>query len=154
MQEKYNKGKGAGGIPFTVRIKSHLWSIVLAANVLVLLSFMITGLVGAQSTVFGVKPMWIATDSMVPTLCVGQWVIGVPVSAEEVQVGEILAYRQERTASGIKPMIIHRLVEITEDGQYIFKGDNNTHIDKPVEAGNILYRIVFPQGQKIQDRQE
>ncbi len=144
MQIKFNKGNGAGGVPFGKTVCSHLWSVLLFANIFILLSFLLTGLFREQSTVLGIRPMWIASDSMEPLLEVGDWVIGIPVSTEEIQVGEVLAYRQDNTSAIIHPVIIHRLVEITEEGQYLFKGDNNSYIDEPVSSGQILYRIVRP----------
>ena len=42
-----------------------------------------------------------------------------------------------------KEMVIHRLVGITEQGAYIFKGDNNELPDAAVDREQIGYRIFW-----------
>ncbi len=60
---------------------------------------------------------------------------------ETPQIGQIYVYRQDGVFGG--EMVIHRLIGITEEGLYQFKGDNNRYPDSiPVERGSIGYRVI------------
>ena len=84
---------------------------------------------------------------MEPTIRAHSLIIAVPVRAEEVRVGDIVTYT--RTASDkrfdrihIPLTVVHRVVEV--DGEsFIFKGDNETKPDTPVNAGQIGYKVVW-----------
>lgn len=70
-----------------------------------------------------------------------QVVLGRSVKADDVAVGDIVAYERD----GV--IIIHRVKDIimTNRGKmYQFKGDNNDAPDrKLVSADKILYRIIW-----------
>jgi len=72
---------------------------------------------------FGYKAYSITTDSMEPTLSIGDIVILKKQDEDKIKQGDIITYFQKGE------MITHRIIEIkTTDGkhQYITKGDNNT----------------------------
>ncbi len=76
---------------------------------------------------FGWKPFIVLSESMETDIAVGDLVIVYEVKEEELDVGEIIAYRIEDT------VITHRIVEINEASgirQYITKGDNNDQNDE------------------------
>lgn len=97
----------------------------------------ITGLAG-KSHIFGFKPMIVMSGSMEPTINTYQLVLTVPISGEEVQVNDIVTYK---ATSGIT--VIHRVIDITEQG-FVFKGDNNSKADdQVVTADQIGYKVIW-----------
>ncbi len=111
--------------------------------VILAFSFTITGVVTGKPSIFGkFMPMWVVTDSMEPVLPVGSLIIGEPIrNIDEIQVGDIVAYKAGEYR--ITPVIVHRVIEITEEG-YIFKGDNNKFTDSLVKSEQMLYKISEP----------
>jgi signal peptidase I len=49
-------------------------------------------------------------------------------------VGEVVAYHSH--TSGI--VVLHRIVRMTGDGRYVFKGDNNSFADPPAKAQDLI----------------
>ena len=88
------------------------------------------------------KVRYIETGSMKPTLQVGSIVYVNPFSYSEKRkpgIGDIAMYR---SSTGME--YIHRIVDVTEDGEYIFKGDNNSAKDfSPVPLTNIEGKVVI-----------
>ena len=79
---------------------------------------------------------------MEPVIHENQFVIGRLIKeGEDLKIGEIYAYQREGIFG--KEMVIHRLVGITEQGAYIFKGDNNELPDAAVDREQIGYRIFW-----------
>jgi len=126
------------------RKKRNLLSdIILVALALFLAVPLLAKAVTGYATLFGYKPIYVLTDSMEPVIPAGSWVVGVPVRAEEIAVGDVAAYRKEN-GTKLQPTIIHRVVGITESG-FIFQGDNNGMPDSwIVRADQIMYRIIYP----------
>jgi len=105
-------------------------------------SLMFTGIITGKATIFGIRPMVVTTDSMVPTLSVGEIIIGISVEPEEIQVGDIVAYRAEEKNLWLQPVIVHRIIEVTDEG-FIFQGDNNPEPDNAtVTKEQILFRFL------------
>ncbi|MCI9072542.1 MAG: signal peptidase I [Lachnospiraceae bacterium] len=116
---------------------------VLAVLIFFLAVLLLTKAVTGYATFFGYKPVYILTDSMEPAIPAGSWVVAVPARAEEIAVGDVAAYRKEN-GTELQPLIIHRVVGITESG-FIFQGDNNSLPDSwIVGAEQIMYKIVYP----------
>ena len=88
------------------------------------------------------KVRYIQTGSMKPTLQVGAVVYVNPFSYSESRkpgIGDVAMYR---SLTGME--YIHRIVDVTEDGKYIFKGDNNSTKDfSPVPLSNIEGKVVI-----------
>ena len=123
--------------------KIHRRDIILFFLWIPLVSLIVTGIATDKPTIFGVRPMIVITDSMVPAIPIGSIIIGVPVETEEVQVGDIIAYRIEEKNKYFSPIIVHRVVGITEDG-FIFQGDNNIEPDdNVVRKAQILFKIIL-----------
>jgi signal peptidase len=91
--------------------------------------------------VFGVQPTMITGPSMEPELKAGDLVIVKEVSAEAIEVGDVIRFRY----NGV--YVLHRVIEIhDEDGQitFITKGDNNNTLDpEPISAAEIEGRAVL-----------
>lgn len=84
------------------------------------------------------KVKYIQSGSMEPTLEVGAIVLVNPHQTPDV--GDIAMYR---SANG-SYSIIHRVVDVNDNGEYIFKGDNVNHNDlKPVTPSQIQGTVVY-----------
>jgi signal peptidase len=106
---------------------------VLVAVVAVSLLWFNTGLLGA-------RPTLVAGVSMEPTFETGDVVITRKVSAEDIQVGDVIHYRSE------KGFVLHRVVDIqTDKGEPVFitRGDNSGVNDDPVRASQVEGEVVL-----------
>jgi len=106
----------------------------------VMLAVFVVFLFWFNTGLFGVRPALISGISMEPTIKAGDIAITRPVSPDDVQVGDIVRFRQGKTA------ILHRVVAIQrESGQTIFitQGDNNNTTDEPWEADRLEGKLVL-----------
>ena len=88
----------------------------------------------------GVRPTLVAGVSMEPTFETGDVVVTRKVSAEDIQVGDIIRYR---SANGF---ILHRVVDIDAGtGQRVFitRGDNSDVDDDPVLASQVEGKVIL-----------
>lgn len=100
--------------------------------------YLITGITTGKPNVFGYRIFYIPTESMIPVINPGDFVVGVPVDYEDVRVGEIVTYRSQ--SKGIT--ICHRVVERMEEG-LVLQGDNNAEVDAEMAGEeDVGYRIV------------
>lgn len=95
---------------------------------------------------FGFRPAFVPSHSMEPLIQQGDVVLLGPVSAEGVEVGDIIMYELPN-----RQRVLHRVHEITTDENgariFIFKGDNNNTTDlHPVRDEQLLgeYRGRVP----------
>lgn len=106
----------------------------------VMLAVFVVFLFWFNTGLFGVRPALISGISMEPAIKAGDIAITRPVSPEDVQVGDIVRFRQGKTA------ILHRVVKIQrESGKTIFttQGDNNNTTDEPWEADRLEGKLVL-----------
>lgn len=123
--------------------RNLMLDIILLVLILFLAVPLLSKIVTGYATFFGYKPIYILTDSMEPVIPAGSWVVGVPARGEETAVGDVAAYRKEN-GTKLQPLIIHRVVGITESG-FIFQGDNNELPDsRIVKTDQIVYKIIYP----------
>ena len=124
------------------KVRNFAWNIVTAVSVLILLSLAGSKLLTGWGSVFSYRVFYIMSESMEPQIEVHDLVIGEYVPEDEqLEPGNIYAYK--RNGNFGTEIIIHRLIAVTEDGKYQFKGDNNKLPDaEPVEREEIGYRIV------------
>ena len=124
------------------KVRNIVWNIVTAVSVLILLSLAGSKLLTGWSSVFCYRVFYIMSESMEPEIGVHDLVIGEYVPEDEqLEVGDVYAYRREGTFG--TEIIIHRLIAVTEDGEYQFKGDNNELPDaESVEREKIGYRVI------------
>lgn len=126
-----------------------------------ILSIMVTSFIygSNKSSAFGLKFMYVPTESMETTIHKGQFIVGTPIDPANIQVGDIVTYVNSSAGNyenipniidyllhgkGTTYPVVHRVVAITEDGNFIFKGDNNKFKDgKPVKPEQIGYKIIF-----------
>ena len=125
------------------RVRRLVWNGISVLCTVILISMIASKLLTGWSSIFSYQAFYIMSESMEPEISVNQVVIGKHVSEEdELIAGEIYAYRREGIMG--QEIIIHRLLTVTEDGRYQFKGDNNHLPDAElVEREEIGYRIIF-----------
>lgn len=87
---------------------------------------------GTPVRYFGYSYSYVPTNSMEPTIKQGDTIIFKKTSYNSLEVGDIIVYK-----SNTGRYIIHRIVEITEDG-LILKGDNNPTIDSEIVKENMV----------------
>ncbi len=78
--------------------------------------------------VFGRSLLTVVTGSMEPSLHTGDYIYVKKVPADELEVGDIIAFRSEESDVSGK-LVTHRIIEITPEGDFITKGDANTIAD-------------------------
>jgi signal peptidase len=98
-----------------------------------------TALLWFNTGLFGYRPTLVSGVSMQPALVVGDIVITREVQANQVQVGDIIRYRQGDT------FIIHRVVDVNRQGgsTFITKGDANNAQDAPVSPGELEGKVIL-----------
>ena len=95
-------------------------------------------LVWFNNGLFGVRPTLVSGGSMQPALRVGDVAITTDVSPDDVRAGDVIRFRSGEI------YILHRVVEIDEDGPYfITRGDANNVDDPPVLPAQLEGRLVF-----------
>ncbi len=89
---------------------------------------------------FGVTPMIVVTDSMVPEIQSGDLVFCKNVDADSLKKGDVIAFF-DPAAKGQQSVVTHRIEAVdTKDGlSFVTKGDaNNTADEKPVPAESVI----------------
>lgn len=102
-------------------------------------SMLYTNCTTGKPTILGIRPMFVCSGSMEPTIRTYSVILSVPIDADDVEKGDIVTYRN---ANGT--IICHRVIDITDEGYFKFKGDNNSKEDKQlVSPEQILYKIIW-----------
>ena len=88
----------------------------------------------------------VSSESMVPTLNVGDLLILKGVDPKDIKVGDIIVFRATWLPSS-EPPVVHRVIEIeNRSGTLYFytKGDNNRFQDpEPAPAQNVIGVVIF-----------
>lgn len=126
------------------KIGHTLVNILLVISLLCALSVGVTSMISGKPSVFGFRVLNVVSASMEPTIMTDQFVLGKVTDGSEIEIGDIVAYRE---SGGLRRTILHRVIDIYEnDGvtYYVFKGDNNKSPDEdPVTADMFLYKIIW-----------
>lgn len=85
----------------------------------------------ASCAVLQIKPAVVLSGSMEPTIHTGSLAL-INERDRDIEVGDVIAFQVEDM------FITHRVIEITDDGYYITKGDNN---DTP-DAGQLSKSMI------------
>lgn len=89
----------------------------------------------------GLEPFVIVSGSMEPTIPTGSMVLVDSSSKGSEKEGDITAYRLQDG-----PVVVHRLAEVTEEGNYLMKGDANNASDmeqiSPDQVQGVVRHIV------------
>lgn len=97
-------------------------------------------------SLFSIAPMYVLTDSMVPTIDGGDLIFVKKVNPEDIVVDDIIAFFDPESLKST--MVVHRVKEISadEEGNLIFhtKGDAMNVYDTFIITGeNVVGRYVF-----------
>lgn len=124
------------------KIKNIVWNMVSVLCTAIIISMIASKFLTGWSSVFSYRAFYIMSESMEPEIAVNQLVLGEYVPEDEnLEIGEIYAYRRAGMVG--QEIIIHRLITVTEDGKYQFKGDNNELPDAElVEKDDIGYQVI------------
>ncbi|HEV2125352.1 MAG TPA: signal peptidase I [Chloroflexota bacterium] len=126
----------------SLAVVQSLVAVVLIAGIAVMLF-------GVAPTFFGLESFTVRSGSMEPAIHVGALTVVKPVSAADLQPGDIITYR---TPTQPDLIVTHRLIAIekSEDGrqQYRTKGDaNNVEdlvlVDPNAVLGKVLYSVPY-----------
>ena len=84
---------------------------------------------GTAFSIFGYRPVYALSGSMEPTIMTNSISLTKQVTnPDEVQVGDIVAFSVTEN-SGKEIEVVHRFIDITDDGSVITQGDNNNAPD-------------------------
>ena len=123
------------------RIYNRFMNFVLVLSLSILLSCISTKLITGKASVFGLRPLYIPTESMEPTIHAGSFALAVPADADDVGIGDIVVYKG-MVEGKVKAQIVHRI--IYSDGEHFyFKGDNNEKMDPVVSPDQIMYKVIW-----------
>lgn len=79
---------------------------------------------------------------MAPKINVGDLVVSVNWLSPEV--GDVAIYHERDINGDIRQDVVHRIITMTSDGQYQFKGDNNKSMDAlSVPKSDIVGKIFL-----------
>ena len=94
---------------------------------------------GYEMSKIYVKP----TGSMRPAIAdLSTLILVKPERISDIKVGDIVFAKDAGFIFPNTDDYIHRVVEITSDGRYITKGDNNHEVDVAISFQDIKYKVV------------
>lgn len=106
-------------------------NIIITINILIISSFLITFFINGcnfhKASVFGYRIVTVLSGSMEPTLATHGMAV-CDMTGDDYEVGDIIVFKQN--VEGVNILVIHRIIEITDDGSYRTKGDNNPSADE------------------------
>ena len=86
-------------------------------------------------TIFGFNYSVVISGSMDPTIKVNDIII--TQEQPEYNVDDIIVYTDVENI-----IVVHRLIDITDTGEYITKGDANNINDKPISKDAIKGKVI------------
>ena len=105
-------------------------AIILIYNIILII---VSSINGKNFNILGYKAYVINTNSMEPTIRVGDIVIVKKVEKEKLKQSDVITFSQEGE------VITHRIIKVEADFKYVTKGDNNNTEDtKKVKYEDIL----------------
>ena len=119
-------------------------TVMAVLSALILISYIVTGLTSGKQAVLGYRVMWVRTASMEPTIMTGDFVLTKIAEKSELEIGDIAVYRKaDSFGHPTSYRIIHRIIGTTDEGDYIFKGDNNPEPDRwSVRPEQVEYKVI------------
>lgn len=118
-------------------IGTALSIIIFALAIYVVISIIVCNSKNKPVSIFGSSFAIVQTGSMEPTIMTGDLIVYHAVDYENVKEGDVIVFVADEsfTQSLQGKMIVHRVVEITEEG-LITRGDNNTAHDGGVRSSD------------------
>ena len=127
-----------------LQVSQVLITVMAFLSIVALTSCLVTFIATGKPSLFGYRVMWVRTPSMEPTIMTGDFVLVKTADESDVDVGDIAVYRKVDSGGRLSHYrIIHRITALTDDGNFIFKGDNNPYPDKmEVSPNQVEYKAV------------
>lgn len=98
---------------------------------------------GSEMKVGGVSMYRLISGSMAPKYKTGDYVLVRDTDPTTLAVGEIIAFVSDAPDT-VGEVIVHRIVEIKDDGEIITRGDANPIDDKTAtDASRVIGRVVM-----------
>lgn len=122
-------------------IETKLYKIIMLISVFIVISTVITG----TPSIFGLRPMFVVSESMEPTIKKYQFILAKVMDAEDIKKGDIVVYVIKDKHRIFKKYIAHRVIKINADGTYCLKGDNNDmslEIERNIDSKQIKYKVI------------
>lgn len=118
-------------------------SIGLNVVICVIIVAVVLNFKNGTNSVLGYKPLYVISGSMEPVIKTGGVVVGKEVDIDEsVSIGDIIGYNIEEDGATIT--VVHRIINMDEDGYIQTKGDNNKREDiYKLDRSDITYKIVY-----------
>ena len=114
---------------------------------MILTSIFITTLLTGIPSIFGLRPMFVMSESMEPVIEKYQFILAVTVDKNELKVGDIVGIKAPKDENALTTkLVVHRIIGINEDGTFILKGDANLSsllYETNVTAENIKYKVIM-----------
>lgn len=93
-----------------------------------------------------------ATESMTPTIEPGDIILLKKVSKDDIEEDDIISFynyargiNQNNEEVWIKIRIVHRIIEVEDDGSYITQGDNNNSVDTIYDENGNVTDLTYDQ---------
>ena len=95
----------------------------------------------------GTHPFMVRMESasMLPAINMGDMLFIQAVNADELKIGDIIMYYPEREGGIQSTAILHRIVEINQDGSFQTQGDANPaqlYFEKRIEHDRIHGKVI------------
>jgi len=91
--------------------------------------------------IFPIKPVAIATGSMIPNINIGDVVITKKVGPDKIQLNDIIEYKYDNVS------VVHRVVQINRENDILVfttKGDSNSSKDRdPVLEDDVIGKVIL-----------
>ncbi|MCD7722871.1 MAG: signal peptidase I [Clostridiales bacterium] len=144
-QNKENKGKKTSAKHVILSVIGIILCIILIPILAINITLIIKSYTSSDEVpaVAGYMPMIVLTDSMYPEIESGDLIICHTAEAQDVEVGDIIAFFDPQSSSSI---VSHRVIDIvTEDGEIYFetKGDNNNVADSELVPQDNLVGVCI-----------
>ena len=115
--------------------------------ILILASIFITTLLTGTPSIFGLRPMFVMSESMEPVIEKYQFILAVTVDENDLKVGDIVGIKAPKDENALNSkLVIHRIIGINKDRSFILKGDANVdslEYEKRVKVEQIKYRVIW-----------
>ena len=125
------------------KVSNIFWNVLLVVNIIVwgslLITFFMNGRDFYRANVLGYRPVFVLSQSMEPTLDTHAIAV-CKMNQSDYEIGDIIVYKQEVKDNEI--LIIHRIIDIYDDGTYQTKGDNNPDKDPWTVSEDRVYGKV------------
>ena len=102
---------------------------VIIALMAIVAFIMFSNMSGKATFIFGKTAMWVKTQSMSPEIPEKSYILVRQATASDVKVGDVIVFiSSDPSIAG--SYNTHRVLEISENGEFVTKGDNNLVADQ------------------------